>query len=116
MPVAVVQQYKISYTQAAIDDIVEKADYIAFQLHDLALSEVWYERLKTQILGNLTTFPLKYPLYDVSPWREQGIRLLTTRNDVVIYSVDTEHYTVYIRAVCTRGRDLPAHLEAKEPD
>ena len=111
-----VQRYKISYTQAAAEDIEEKADYIAFQLHDLALSEVWYERLKVQIQENLATFPLKYPLYDASPWKEQGIRLFTTRNDVVLYSVDTDHYTVYIRAVCTKGRDLPVHLEAQESE
>ena len=114
MPVDSVQRYKISYTQAAAEDIEEKADYIAFQLHDLALSEVWYERLKVQFQENLSTFPLKYPLYDVSPWREQGVRLFTTRNDVVLYSVDMDDYTVYIRAVCTKGRDLPAHLEAQE--
>lgn len=53
MPVDSVQRYKISYTQAAAEDIEEKADYIAFQLHDLALSEVWYERLKVQIQENL---------------------------------------------------------------
>ena len=116
MPVDSIQRYNIIYTRTAVDDIEQKADYITFQLHNPALSEVWYERLKAQIQENLTTFPLKYPLYDVSPWQERGIRLFTTRNDVVLYSVDTEHYTVYIRAVCTRGRDLPAHLEEQEPD
>ncbi len=116
MPVDGIQRYKIVYTRTAADDIEQKADYIMFQLHDPALSEIWYERLKAQIQENLTTFPLKYPLYDVSPWRERGIRLFTTRNDVVLYSVDTNCYIVYIHSVCTKGRDLPAHLEAQEPD
>lgn len=116
MPVDGVQRYKISYTQAAAEDIEEKADYIAVQFHDPALSEVWYERLKGQIQENLTTFPLKYPLYDVPPWQEQGIHLFVTRNDVVLYSVDTDSYTVYIHTVCTKGRDLPAHLEAQKSE
>lgn len=116
MPVDGIKRYKISYTQAAADNIEEKADYIAFQLHDPALSEVWYERLKAQVLENLTTFPLKYPIYDVSPWRELGTRLFVTRNDVVLYSVDMDSYTVYIHAVCTKGRDLSAHLEAQKSE
>lgn len=106
-----IQRYEISYTQVSMDDITEKADYITFQLHEPSLAEIWYSRLREQIKDCLTTFPLKYPLYDVSPWREQGVRLFTTRNDVVLYSVDTNNYVVYIRAVCTRGRDLSAHLD-----
>lgn len=109
-----IQRYEISYTQAAEEDIVEKADYIAFQLRDPSLAESWYLRLREQIQANLTTFPFKYALYDVSPWRERDIRLFITRNDVVLYSIDTNNYIVYIRAVCTKGRDLPAHLEDQE--
>ena len=116
MPVDGVQRYKIVYTRTAVDDIEQKADYITFQLHDLVLSEVWYERLKAQIQENLATFPLKYPLYDVPPWQEQGIHLFVTRNDVVLYSVDTDSYTVYIHTVCTKGRALPAHLEAQKSE
>ena len=48
--------------------------------------------------------------------QEQGIHLFVTRNDVVLYSVDTDSYTVYIHAVCTKGRDLPAHLEAQKSE
>ena len=42
------------------------------------------------------------------------MRLFVTRNDVVLYSVDQTAAVVYIRAVCTRGRDLSAHLEHQE--
>lgn len=111
-----IQRYEICYTQTATEDIEEKSDYIAFELHDPSLAETWYFRLRELIQDNLTTFPLKYSLYDVSPWREQGIRLFTTRNDVVLYSVDTDNYIVCIRAVCTKGRDLPAHLAVQEQE
>ncbi len=109
-----IQRYKILYTQTAISDIEEKADYIAFQFHDPSLAQTWYYRLRKLIQDSLTTFPLKYPLYDVLPWRDQGIRLFTTRNDVVLYSVDTDKSIVYIHGVCTCGRDLSAHMEAQE--
>ena len=39
---------------------------------------------------------------------------MTTRNDVVLYSVDERAGVVYIRGVCTRGRDLSAHLDTRE--
>ncbi len=34
--------------------------------------------------------------------------------DVVLYSVDEKAEAVYIRAVCTRGRDLAAHLAEQD--
>lgn len=108
-----IRRYKIFYTQTASDDIEMKADYIAFQLQDPSLSETWYLRLRDLIQENLSVFPLKYPLYDAEPWRGQGVRLFTARNDVILYSVDNDTATVYIRGVCTRGRDLSAHLAAQ---
>lgn len=109
-----IRQYEIRYTHAAINDIEEKFDYITFQFRAPTLAETWYLRLCELIQEDLSTFPLKYPLYDRTPWREKGIRLFTTRNDIVLYSVDTDADIVYIRGVCTKGRDLSAHLQEQE--
>ena len=109
-----IQWYKILYTQTAVKDLEDKANYISFQLHDPALAQRWYLRLRELIQDGLTTFLLKYPLYDVEPWKEKGIRLFFTRGDVVLYSVDLEKQDVYIRGVCTKGRDLSSHLEETE--
>ena len=105
-----IKRYEILYTETAICDIEEKAAYIAERLSDPALAELWYIRLRDEIQKSLSSFPEKYPVYDVSPWNQRGIRFLVTRNDVVLYSVDHAHRCVYIRAVCTRGRDIPAHM------
>ena len=109
-----IKRYKIFYTRTAVKDLDDKADHIAFQLSDPETAQRWYLRLRESIQTGLTTFPLKYPLYDVEPWREKGVRLFITRNDVVLYSVDPAEQAVYIRAVCTKGRDLSAHLEEME--
>ena len=61
------RQYEIIYTEAAAQDIEEKADYIAAQFCDSGLAENWYFRLKADLQEQLSTFPLKYPLYDVEP-------------------------------------------------
>ena len=80
------------------------------QYRNTVLAERWYNRLRALIQENLTAFPAKYPLYDVEPWSSAGIRQCVTRNDVILYSVDEIHSYVYIRSVCTRGRNLDLHL------
>lgn len=106
-----IQEYKILYTETALADIEEKADYITFQFQDPFLAERWYLQLREQIVDSLSTFPYKYPCYDAAPWREKGVRFFVTRSDVVLYTVDDTIATVWIWAVCTKGRDLSTHLE-----
>lgn len=109
-------QYQIFYTETAVNDISGKFQYITHAFHDRVLAEHWYFRLKAEIRSNLSSMPAKFAYYDVAPWREQGIHLLLTRQDVVLYSIDESAASVYVHAVCTAGRDLNAHLEqATEP-
>ena len=110
------RQYKVSYTETAIQDLEEKADYISCQFQDPALALTWYTRLRDAIQQDLRTMPGKYPLYSLEPWHSKGIRLFAFHNDVILYSVDEEHSCVYIRAVCTKGRDLSAHLTEQEKE
>lgn len=102
------KKYRIIYTESAVRDMEEKADYISLSLRDPDLAETWYFRLRAEILKDLTQFPCKYPLYHMQKWK--GIRQFTFRNDVILYSVDEQEQAVYIRAVCTKGQDLTAHL------
>lgn len=105
------KKYRIIYTESAIRDMEEKAEYISLGLHDPSLAEKWYMRLRAEILKDLTRFPCKYPLYPVQKWSAKGIRQFTFRNDVILYSVNERERIVYIWAVCTKGRDLTAYLE-----
>lgn len=106
--------YEIVYTESAAQDIEEKADYISLNLREPALAEAWYWRLRKEIMEDLSHFPYKYPLYHMEKWADKGVRQFTFRNDVILYSVDEALHTVYVRAVCTKGRDLAAHLETAE--
>lgn len=105
------KRYRIVYTESAILDMEEKVDYISLTLCDPGLAETWYLRLRAEILKDLAQFPHKYPLYHIQKWSDKGIRQFTFRNDVILYSVDEKNQIVYIRAVCTKGRDLTAHLD-----
>lgn len=103
--------YRIVYTESAVRDMEEKADYISLNFRDPVLAETWYLRLREEIMKDLTHLPCKYPLYHLQKWSTKGIRQFTFRNDVILFSVNEEEHLVYIRAVCTKGRDLTAHLD-----
>lgn len=100
------ERYRIVYTNTAADDIAEKFQYIVKVLRDRTTAERWYSRLKESIQQDLSFMPEKYQLYDEEPWCSDGVRLFVTRQDVVIYSTDKAKRTVYIRGVCTAGRDI----------
>lgn len=103
--------YRIIYTESAVRDMEEKAGYIFLNFRDSALAERWYLRLRAEIMKDLTRFPYKYPLYHIPKWSTKGIRQFAFRNDVILYSVNEEEQIVYVRAICTRGQDLTAHLD-----
>ena len=105
------RHYEIRYTETAVRDMEEKAYYITCHFQDSSLALTWYFRLRDAIQKQLTTMPNKYPLYPVEPWAQNGIRQFLFRNDVVLYSVEEQCSRVYIRAVCTKGMELSAHLE-----
>lgn len=105
------KMYRIVYTESAVRDMEEKADYISLNLRDPGLAETWYLRLRTEVLKDLTQFPYKYPLYHMSKWSAKGVWQFTFCNYVILYSVNEDEKIVYIRAVCTKGQDLTAHLD-----
>lgn len=105
------KRYQVLYTESAMQDLEEKMAYIALTLGAADLAQTWYRRLRAEILQDLAHFPRKYPLCAFPKWRAKGVRQVTFRNDVVLYSVDDARQAVYVWAVCTKGRDLQAHLE-----
>lgn len=100
------KRYEVLYTESAEEDILSKAAYIEKFFRDPSLALKWYQRLKAEIQKDLSFFPYKFQLYDISPWNEKGIREFILRNDVVLYSVYEEKTVVYIHAVFTRGKNL----------
>jgi plasmid stabilization system protein ParE len=100
------KQYKITYTEAAEEDIFSKAEYIEKAYHDSDLAYKWYIRLRAQIQKDLSFLPYKYQPYPAGAWAEKGVREFILRNDIVLYSVDEQTATVLIHAVFTRGKNI----------
>ena len=108
-----IKEYKIIYTDAATQDILEKTDYILYQLQDPINADHWYQGLKTSI-QELATFPHRFQPYRVEPWYSKGYREMVTNSDVVLYTVDDHAAEVTIHLVVTSGRDIPTQLSSQD--
>lgn len=101
-----ITQYAIQYTPSAAQDMLDKADYIAYALKSPETALTWYRELRQEIQSDLATFPYKHPAYPVKPWKDQGVRLMVTGKDMVLYTIDAKEKTVTIHMVCTKGKNL----------
>ena len=101
-----ISQYEIHYTPSAIQDMLDKADYIAYALKSPETALTWYRELRQDIQQDLATFPYKHSVYHVKPWRDQGVRLMVTGKDMVLYTIDAEEKIVTIHMICTKGKNL----------
>ena len=102
-------QYQIIYTQSALLDIEEKADYIALSLYEPALAKTRYAQLQADIEKNLSHFPHKYPFHPSKKWTDKGIRQCSFHNNIILYSIDEASKIVYIRSVSTKGRNISVY-------
>ena len=104
-----ISEYDILYTEEAVQDIEDKADYIYYHLKSPRISYSWYTRIKKEIQDNLSTFPNKYREFDL-----RGRRIFISRTDIVLYTVNEENKTVTIESVFTKGKDYTSFTQKKE--
>ena len=106
-----IQKYQIVVTAEFYQDLRRKSDFITANYHDRTLARTWSKRLLAEIQRDLSAFPEKYPLYQGRRQKDDEIRLLLYRNDVVMYSVSNQEKCVYLHGVCTKGMDIDGYLE-----
>lgn len=104
------KRYDIVVTKTALTQIEEKFDYIAKILFEPASANKWILRLIEFLRKNLSFFPKKYPLFYEKKYKEK-YRVVRFRNDIVIYSIDNDKNVVYIKMICTNGKNLSHLLE-----
>lgn len=101
--------FEVNFTETALQDMEEKADYIAYDLFAPQSAQRWYEQLRNSVMKYLSEFPEMYPPYPSKT--RQGIRYATFGTDVVLYSVDNAQRRVYVEMVCSNGQNIDARLE-----
>ena len=67
------------------------------------MAERWYLNLRADIQTKSILPSLQVSGLSSGAWASRGIRMFSTSNDVILYSVDDTVKTVYIRGVCTKA-------------
>lgn len=78
--------YRVTLTQQAKDDIISIGDYIAFTLLEPDISRNFIKGLRNSIL-QLKLLPYKFPLVQDDILQSQGIRYMPYKNYYIFYEV-----------------------------
>ena len=101
--------YRISVTEAAINDMDNIYDYIAYQLNEPSIAIDIINKLEERI-NKLDEMPYKFREYEVEPWKSKGMHIMAVGNYVVLYTPKEEEKAVTINRVFYGGRDIPNHI------
>ena len=78
--------YRISLTQRAKDDIINIGDYITYSLHEQIYSKKFIKALRNSI-SQLKLFPYKFPLIQDDILQNEGIRCMPYKNYCIFYKI-----------------------------
>lgn len=78
--------YRITLTERAKDDIIDIGDYIAFTLLEPDISNKFIKGLRKSI-SQLKSFPYRYPLIQDDILQSQGVRCMPYKNYYIFYEV-----------------------------
>ncbi len=101
--------FNVFYSEKARDDLIDIYTYIAFSLKELMTAERIYNEIISAV-HTLGAFPLRNALSEQEPWRGRGLRRLSVKNFLVLYTVDEETRTVNVIRIMYGARDIENHL------
>ncbi|MBQ8326418.1 MAG: type II toxin-antitoxin system RelE/ParE family toxin [Lachnospiraceae bacterium] len=78
--------YRITLTKRAKDDIIDIGDYITYTLLEPNISINFIKGLK-QSISQLKFFPYKFPLVQDDLLQNQGIRCMPYKNYYIFYEI-----------------------------
>ena len=96
--------YEVKLTEQAIIQMQDVIEYISHILLVPETARQWSNYLKNKI-SQLDFMPYRYPLLELSPWKEYGYHKMNVKNFVVYYWVDEENKIVWVTAVVYSKRD-----------
>ncbi len=107
-------QYKIQMTQYVLRQISNTVAYISQTMLEPENANRWQEQLYKEI-ASLRTFPARYPLVDIEPWRSQGYRKLSVGTYILYYNIKADDGIVLIaNVVSSRRNQLTALREMRK--
>lgn len=99
------ENYMVSYSQDALDDLKEIYSYIANELLVSKTAVEQVKRIRKQV-RSLDFMPARYALVEWEPWHSMGMHPLPVDNFIVYYLVDDEVGAVTVVRVFYGGRDI----------
>lgn len=87
--------YRITLTRRAVEDIKDIGDYISFMLLEPDISTNFIKSLKNSI-SQLKLFPYKFPLIQDDHLQNQGIHCMPHKNYYIFYKVIESIQTVIV--------------------
>ncbi len=79
-------EYRITLTPRAKDDLIDIGDYIAFTLLEPDIARNFIKGLRNSI-SQLKYFPCKFPLVQDDILQNQGVRCMPYKNYYIFYEV-----------------------------
>lgn len=96
--------YQITLTKRAADDIIDIGDYIAYTLLEPDTSKNFIKGLRKSI-SQLKFFPYKFPLVKDDVLQNQGIRCMPYKNYYIFYEIIEITHNVIILRICYNQRN-----------
>lgn len=97
--------YKINYSNEAINDLIQIHDYIANVANEPKNANDLINDIRNAI-KLLDTFPLRFPVVSFSPWKALNMRYFTIKKQIIFYLVNESNLTVNIVRIFSSKRDI----------
>ena len=97
--------YKINYSNEAINDLIQIHDYIANVANEPKNANDLINDIRNAI-KLLDTFPLRFHVVSFSPWKALNMRYFTIKNKIIFYLVNESNLTVTIVRIYSLKRDI----------
>lgn len=88
-------EYRITFTRRAADDMTDIGDYIAFTLSEPDISRKFIKGLRTSI-SQLKIFPYKFPIVQDNILQKQNIRCMPYKSYYIFYQIMENIQTIII--------------------
>ena len=107
------ENYKVSYSGDALNDLREIYTYIANELLVPETAAAQVGRIRKEV-RSLDFMPARYALVEWEPWHSMGMYQFPVNNFIVYYLVDDEAGTVTVVRIFYGGRDIEGIVNSHE--
>lgn len=107
------ENFTVSYSQNALDDLREIYSYIANELLVPETAAGQVGRIRKEV-RSLDFMPARYRLVEWEPWHSMEMHQLPVDTFIVYYLIDDKEGTVTVARVFYGGRDIKGIINSNE--